>query len=212
MFVEQDRTTAVVQRYLNELANVSGDSPAEPIVRELLARAVNRLHLLCATLLFRSYPRLARPPLNLQPDEMLSAVVERMIKAMRQVRPQNVRQFFALANQHMRWELNDLARRLDKQAAAVAIHDSIAAAPPESSGSLPTPNTQRILDAIDGLPEEEREVFSLVRIQGMTHPEAASILGVSSKTVQRRLNRGLILLTEKLGDLQSVKTQTHDPL
>jgi RNA polymerase sigma-70 factor (ECF subfamily) len=29
-------------------------------------------------------------------------------------RPTNVRQFFALANQHLRWELNDLARRLDE--------------------------------------------------------------------------------------------------
>jgi RNA polymerase sigma factor (sigma-70 family) len=199
--VEQDRTTAVVQQYLNELANLSGETPAEPIVRELLSRAVNRLHLLCATLLFRSYPRLTRPPLNLQPDEMLSAVVERMIKAMRQVRPENVRQFFALANQHMRWELNDLARRLDKQAVSVAINEAVVAAAPESTGSLATPNTQRILEAIDRLPEEEREVFSLVRVQGLTHPEAAAILGVSSKTVQRRLNRGLILLTNKLGDL-----------
>ena len=46
--VSEDRTTAVVQRYLDELA---GDSPAEPIVRALLDRAVRRLHLLCETLL-----------------------------------------------------------------------------------------------------------------------------------------------------------------
>jgi hypothetical protein len=73
------RTTAVVQRYLDEL---SGDSPAEPIVRALLARAVRRLHLLCATLLFKSYPRLTQPPLNLQADELLGAVVERLLKAL----------------------------------------------------------------------------------------------------------------------------------
>src|SRR4029077_1399933 len=105
-------TTAVVQRYLDELAE---DSPAEPIVRALLDRAVRRLHLLCATLLYRSYPRLTQPPLNVQADELLGAVAERLLKAMREVRPQTVRQFFALANQHMRWELNDLARRLDQQ-------------------------------------------------------------------------------------------------
>jgi DNA-directed RNA polymerase specialized sigma24 family protein len=40
-----------------------------------------------------------------------------------------------------------------------------------------------------------------VRIQGMTQPEAATVLGVSAKTVQRRLNRGLLLLAERLGDL-----------
>jgi hypothetical protein len=35
--------------------------------------------------------------------------VERLLKAMRSVHPQTVRQFFALVNRHMRWELNDLA-------------------------------------------------------------------------------------------------------
>ncbi|MDB5332961.1 MAG: polymerase sigma factor [Phycisphaerales bacterium] len=195
-------TTVAVQRYLNELAGVAGNSPAEPLVRALLGRSVDRLHLLCATMLFRSYPRLTRPPLNLQTDEILSSVVERLLKAMKQVRPGNVRQFFALANRHMRWELNDLARRLDKETNAVALRDSLAAAP-DSSGSQVSPNTHRILDAIAGLADNEREVFDLVRIQGMTHAEAADVLGVSPKTVQRRLNRGLVLLTQKLGDLQS---------
>jgi len=197
-----DRTTIVVQRYLNELAGVKGDAPAEPIVRELLGESVNRLHLLCASLLFRSYPRLTQPPMNLQPDELLSSVVERMIKAMRSVRPQNVRQFFGLANQHMRWELNDLARRLDNQAAAQEVRDSMAQAPGLSSASQLSPNARRILDAIEGLAEEEREAFDLVRIQGMTQPDAAEVLGVSAKTVQRRLNRALLMLSEKLGDLQ----------
>src|SRR5688572_19995690 len=193
-----EHTTAAVQRFLNELAGVRGDEPAEPIVRELLARSVNRLHLLCATLLFRSYPRLTRPPLNLQTDEMLSSVVERLLKALRGVRPPTVRQFFALANQHMRWELNDLARRLDNQAPAVELRDSAVAAPAETDGSQISPNARRILEAIENLPEEEREAFNLVRIQGLTQPEAADILGVSPKTVQRRLNRGVMLLSEKL--------------
>jgi len=184
---------------------VRGDSPAEPIVRELLAGAVNRLHVLCSSLLFRSYPRLARPPLNLQSDELLSSVVERLIKAMREVRPPTVRQFFALANQHMRWELNDLARRLDEQGAAVELRDSLVPAPPDSSASQISPNTRRILEVIGGLPEEEREVFNLVRIQGMTQAEVAAVLGVSAKTVQRRLNRGLLLLAEQLGDLQPTR-------
>src|SRR5207302_7736442 len=126
-----------------------GDSPAEAIVRDLLASAVNRLHLLCATLLARSYPRLMRPPLNLQADEMLSAVVERLLKAMRQVHPGTVRQFFALANRHMRWELNDLARRLDEQTTEVELRDSFVPAPAPSSGSQLSPNARRILAAID---------------------------------------------------------------
>jgi RNA polymerase sigma-70 factor (ECF subfamily) len=198
--MEDSRTTGAVQRYLDELADAGGDTPAENIVRALLGRAANRLQLLCTTLLFRSYPRLTQPPLNLQADEMLSAVVERLLKALRGVRPETVRAFFALANQHMRWELNDLARRLDKEARAVELRESIVAAP-QTSGSQISPNTRRILEAIDKLPEEEREVFELVRVQGMTHPEVAQLLGISAKTVQRRMNRGLVLLTSALEDL-----------
>ena len=76
--MSEEHTTGAVQRYLDDLAE---DSPAEPVVRALIARAVGRLHLLCATLLYRSYPRLTQPPLNLQVEELLSAVTERLLKA-----------------------------------------------------------------------------------------------------------------------------------
>ena len=198
--MDEGQTTIAVQRYLGELARLDGAAQADPIIRALIDSSVTRLHLLCRALLLRSYPRLTRPPLNLQTEEMLSAVVDRLLKAMQEVRPTSVRQFFALANQHMRWELNDLARHLDAQAPAVEIQGGIVAAP-ENSVSQLTPNARRMLDAIDLLPEEEREVFSLVRIQGMTHPEVAEILGTSTKTVQRRLNRSLMILAEKLSDL-----------
>jgi RNA polymerase sigma-70 factor (ECF subfamily) len=196
--MSEEQTTFVVQRYLDELAQ---DSSAEPIVRALLDRAIRRLHLLCATLLHRSYPRLTLPPLNLQADELLSAVAERLLKAMREARPQSVRQFFALANQHMRWELNDLARRLDEQPAVVGLQEGLVPAPSSSESGL-TPSGRRMLEAIDNLPEDEREVFGLVRVQGMTQTEAARVLGVSAVTVKRRLNRGLRILTENLADLQ----------
>ena len=63
------------------------------------------------------------------------------------------------------------------------------------------PKPPAVLEAIDKLPDEEREAFDLVRIQGLTYAEAADLLGVAPKTVQRRLDRGLRLLTEQLGDL-----------
>ncbi len=73
---------------------------------------------------------------------------------------------------------------------------------PASSGSGLTPEGRRMLEAIENLPEEEREVFGLVRVQGMTQTEAAQVLGVAAVTVKRRLNRGLRLLTEQLADLR----------
>jgi RNA polymerase sigma-70 factor (ECF subfamily) len=195
--IDEEHITAAVQWYLDELA---GDSPSESVIRALLERVVWRLHKLCATFLYRGYPRLARPPLNLHPDELLGAVVERLLKALRQVRPPTARQFFALARQHMRWELNDMARRLDHQPRAQRLREELVPAPVNSYNGC-TSNDRRVLAAIDELPESEREALDLVQFQGMSRVEAARVLEVSVKTVDRRLNRGLRLLAAALGDL-----------
>src|SRR5208337_859934 len=156
----------------------------------------------CATLLRRSYPRLTQPPLNLETDEPPGGVVAGLVTGLRTGRPPNVRQFFALANQHMRWQLNDLARRLDEQPRAAALAESGVAALPGSSDSCLSQDARRMLQAIEGLPEAEREVFELVRIQGLPYAEAADLIGASVKTVQRRLNRARLLLAEQLADLR----------
>jgi RNA polymerase sigma-70 factor (ECF subfamily) len=198
LLMSAEQTTAAVQRYLDALA---GDQPAEPIVRALLERSAQRLQLLCGNLLYRQYRRLTLPPLNLDRDELLSAVVERLLKAMRSQHPPTVRQFFGMVNQHMRWELNDLARRLDQQPAALQFDEgAMPAAPGTASRSLSqlTPKHRSVLEAIDRLPEDEREVFSLVRVQGLSHAEAAEVVGVSTKTIQRRLNHALVLLWKEL--------------
>jgi RNA polymerase sigma-70 factor (ECF subfamily) len=194
---EGNTTTTILQQCLGEL---TGDSPADPVVRVLLGRAVLRLQRLCATLLHHDYPRLTHPPLNLETDELLNAVVERLLKALREARPRTVREFFSLAGQHMRWELKDQARRLDNKPAGVELREGQLPAPASSDSGV-SPDGRRMLEEIDGLPDDEREAFDLVRIQGLAYAEAAELLGVAPKTVQRRLNRGLRLLTERLGDL-----------
>jgi RNA polymerase sigma factor (sigma-70 family) len=207
--MKEQPTTAAIQRCLEAL---QGDSDAEPLIRDLVERAVGRLRLLCASLLQRSYPRLTQPPLNLETDELLDGVVAGLITALRKVRPKTVRQFFGLANQHMRWQLNDWARLLDKQPRAAVLAESGVAAPPGSSDSYLSQDARRMLAAIDALPEAEREVFDLVRIQGMTYGEAAEVVGVSETTVQRRLNRARLLLAEQLADLRpAVPGATPEP-
>jgi len=193
------QTTAAIQRCLDAL---QGDATAEPLIRDLLEQATQRLRLLCTTLLRRNYPRLTQPPANLEADELLNNVVAELLRSLQKVRPQTVRQFFALANQHMRWQLNDLARLLDKQPHVTALAESGVAGPPNSGGSILSQDARRMLEAIDGLPEQEREIFDLIRIQGLTHAETARIVGVSAKTVQRSLNRARLLLAERLADLR----------
>jgi RNA polymerase sigma-70 factor (ECF subfamily) len=199
--MEQGRTTVVVQKYLDDLAG-AGDGPdAELVISSLLGHSARRLERLCARLLYRSYPRLAQPPLGLEAEEMLGAVVERLLRALRKTQPSTVRGFFALASQHMRWELNDLARRLDDQGELVDVQEIDVSSPPSSESRLP-PAARRMLDAIEALPEGEREALDLVRIHGMTHAEAAELLGISIKTVQRRLQRSLLLLAAELKDMR----------
>ena len=128
--MHEEPTTVVIQRYLDALP---GDAVAEPVVRELLERAAGRLRLLCASFLYKSYLRLTRPPVNLETDELLGGVVAGLLTALRTTRPPTVRRFFALANQHMRWQLNDLARRLDERPAAAALAESGVLAAPAST-------------------------------------------------------------------------------
>jgi RNA polymerase sigma-70 factor (ECF subfamily) len=197
--LDEESTTVIIQRYLDAFA---GDTSTESVVRELLERAAGRLRLLCGTLLYKNYRRLTRPPANLETDELLNGVVAGLLTALRKTRPPTVRRFFALANQHMRWQLNDLAQRLDERPAAAALGESGVAAWPASASGL-SPDARRILKVIEGLPEDEREVFELVGIQGLTHAEAAAVIGVSQKTVQRRLNEARLLLAERMADLRS---------
>ena len=64
-----------------------------------------------------------------------------------------VRAAFVLANQHRRWELNDLARRLDSQPAAVELCEGLVPAPASSVSGL-SPDGYRMLPAIGELPED----------------------------------------------------------
>jgi RNA polymerase sigma-70 factor (ECF subfamily) len=200
--MHEEPTTAVIQRYLDALP---GDPASEQLIRELLNRAVWRLRLLCGTFLYKSYPRLTRPPVNLETDELLGGVVAGLLTALRTTRPPTVRRFFALANQHIRWQLNDLARRLDEQPAVAALEPAEVAAPPSSRDSCLSPDGRRILGAIEGLPEDEREAFDLVGIQGLTYGEAAAVVGVSQRTMQRRLHQARVLLAERLAEFRPDK-------
>jgi RNA polymerase sigma-70 factor (ECF subfamily) len=197
--MNEEPTTAAIQRYLDARP---GDNAAEPIIRDLLKRAAGRLRLLCANLLHGSYPRLTRPPVNLETDELLGSVVAGLPMTLRATRPATVRQFFAVARQHVRWQLNDLARRLDERPAAAALPEAGVAVPPNSTGSGLTPDGRRVLSAIEGLPEDGRKVFDLVGVQGLTHGEAAAVVGVTEKTVRRRLNRARFLMAQRLADLR----------
>jgi hypothetical protein len=90
--MHEEPTTVIIQRSLDALP---GGTAAEPLVREPLERAAGRLRLLSGTFLYKSYPRLTRPPVNLETDELLGGVVAGLIKALQTARPPTALRFFA---------------------------------------------------------------------------------------------------------------------
>lgn len=56
---------------------------------------------------------------------------------------------------------------------------------------------QQLEDAIDALPEGQKEVFLMNRMQSMTYAQIAESLGVSQKAVEKRMSKAL----KKMRDL-----------
>ena len=92
-------TTVIIQRYLDALP---GDPATEQVVRELLERAAGRLRVLCASFLCKSYPRLTRPPVNLEADELLGGVVAGLLTALRIALDDDGGRFFVHGPGHRR--------------------------------------------------------------------------------------------------------------
>ena len=55
-----------------------------------------------------------------------------------------------------------------------------------------------LLEAIERLPDDEREVVELLFFYGYSQPEAGEILGVHEDTVKRRWSRARVKIAEQL--------------
>lgn len=168
----------------------------DPAAREqLLAFAAGRLSELARRLLRRS-PRVRRWE---ETDDVFQNAMMRLCRALREVTPGSMREFLALAATQIRRELIDLARHhygplgeaghhaTEWRDPAAGVSD--AAGPPDRPGPRPEADAAFWIDfheSVDRLPVEEREVLDLLWYQGLTQPEAASVLGISERTVARR--------------------------
>lgn len=57
----------------------------------------------------------------------------------------------------------------------------------------------KLKKAIADLPEKQREVFLLSRIDKKKYSEIADITGVSVKAIEKRMSKALVILKEKIG-------------
>ena len=62
---------------------------------------------------------------------------------------------------------------------------------------------QRIMQAIDELPERYRMTLSLSRIDGLSYDEIARTMSISKNTVKSNLRDAMAILREKLKDIDS---------
>ena len=60
---------------------------------------------------------------------------------------------------------------------------------------------ERIARAVEGLPEEQREVFLLRQLQGLAFREISEVVGVPANTVKSRMRYALERLRHTLSDL-----------
>ena len=61
---------------------------------------------------------------------------------------------------------------------------------------------ERIAHAVEGLPDEQREVFLLRQLQGLAFKEIAQVVGVPANTVKSRMRYALERLQQTLSDLE----------
>jgi RNA polymerase sigma-70 factor (ECF subfamily) len=155
--------------------------------------------------------RLARKMLGRFPDvhrwadtgDVLQNALLRLLRALGQVRPHSVTDFFGLAAEQMRRELLDLARHFHGPRGAGAHHasggfDPAGAAPtidaPAPAADAELEKWAAFHEGVAALPAEEREVVGLIFYHGWAQQAVADLFQVNVRTVQRRWEAALLKL------------------
>ncbi len=190
--------TASLQALLDRVN--AGDGPSREL---LLAHACDRIDGSLRKKL-KAFPLVRRWE---ETDDVLQGVMMRMVRAMESVKPATVREFFAICGTQIRRELIDLKRHHYGPEGGGAHHATYSPNSDESRNLAgvrePADQTQEPLDLaqwtefheqVERLPDEEREVFNLLWYQELTQDEAASLLGVSARTINRRWRDARLLI------------------
>ena len=130
-------------------------------------------------------------------DDLVQLAIERALSRSEQLRPQGQLSSWMFGILRNAWIDEARARgRRTKLFVAPELGENVA--DPAASSQADTLSVQ---DAMARLPEEQREVISLVLVEGLSYKEAAEIIGVPVGTVTSRLARGRDSLQTMLGAL-----------
>jgi RNA polymerase sigma-70 factor (ECF subfamily) len=149
--------------------------------------------------MLKSYGRVGRWS---DTDDLLQNSLLRLHRALATVQPESVRKFYGLASTQIRRELIDLARSHFGPQGIGTKHDSDGG---EASANVPDvfePDSleewTQFHEAVEELPDAEREAFSLTFYEGLTQIDASRVVGCSLATLKRRLVSARLLLQEQL--------------
>lgn len=193
-------TTLAMQNLLDRL--VEGDDGAK---KDLIDRAYERL-IIVARKLLGSFVRVR---VEEETAGVLSEAYFRLHTSLDDVKPETVRQFMGLAALEIRRVLLDKIRGMEgrgakKRPPRVSINtggsDDTEAGHDLEGTDDDSRRTMAIdlLEAIDKLPDDEREVVELLFFHGYSQPEAGEIIGVHEDTVKRRWARARVKLAKLL--------------
>ena len=128
---------------------------------------------------------------------MFQDAMLRLHRSLRDVKPNSVGQFFALAATEIRRTLLDMARHYFGPAGpGTHQHVGLDTASHEPYGPQQWAEFYEVLDT---LPEAERAIVDLLWFEGLTQAEAAIALGVNERTIRRRWYSARFLLHKALG-------------
>ena len=114
--------------------------------------------------------------------DVLQSALIRLTRALGDVTPQSVRDYYGLAAEQIRRELIDLARRHAPRPTLTLVETEVAG--PGDSADLA--RWAALQEAVEKLPTDLREVFSLTFYHGWTQPKIAELLQMSDRQVRRR--------------------------
>ena len=177
-----------------------GDAAARD---ELLAFATGRLERLARSMLRGQYGRVGRWA---DTGDVVQSAALRLWRALAEVSPESPLHFHRLAARYVRLELIDLARQFFGPQGLGANHHSEAGGEANPAPDPAAADPARAVEwadlhaLVEALPEDEAAVTDLMFYQGLTQDEAADLLGVDVRTVQRRWQRARRALGERLGD------------
>ncbi|HEV3310504.1 MAG TPA: sigma-70 family RNA polymerase sigma factor [Chloroflexota bacterium] len=141
--------------------------------------------------------------------DVLQNSLLRLLRALKDVRPNSTRDFFGLAAEQMRRELLDLVRHFRGPMAIDQYESGILDGSKSAPGLEPVDLSDDLDDlerwaafheGVERLPDEEREVVALIFYHGWSQRQVAEMLQMSTRTIKRRWESALLKLREGVED------------